>query len=320
MAKVKKESSSLSSGNVKGFLGPLSSSKKSKKNNVSKPYGEPDLFESQVALKELNSCIDEVVVKRGEKWAVIDNETGAQVGSYDDRQAAYDRQKQIKKQHDFQRKTKQEALEIIKKAFVSLLKEGSMLSYVFEQNPTNDNSVFWDKFIAQLSKETVLSDDKFKALLMNIAKNEVRLLNSAVDAVAKVLEDTKSFIVKKKNVDHDSQGNVAYHFSVHMKENNKKLDFGVKLEHGRPVIIFPDVSRQILNSLSNDESKLLRAELIHAQETALDNMDSVEKSLKKRNEYLNNLENKMDRMLNSLNPLQISMLRTLLKNKYKTLR
>jgi hypothetical protein len=211
---------------------------------------------------------------------------------------------------------KEQMMNQLKSVFMNVLKEGNMLSYVFEQNPISNDSVTWEKFISKLSKETVLSDPKFKAILQAVAKNEAKILGRSVFEIKKVLEGAGPFTVNQKGVDQDEHGEVVMNFEVAI-EGGKKIGFSVKIEHGRPLILFPQDSKHILNSLGTDEAKLLRAELMHIQETILDNMHEVVSATQKRDDYLKNLQGKLDKVVGSLGPLQVAMLKNLLKQNYK---
>jgi hypothetical protein len=115
-------------------------------------------------------------------------------------------------------------------------------------------------------------------------------------------------------------GDVALGFTVQLKENKVKLPFLVKLQNNKPLIVIPEESKMALNDMGNEESKLLRAELMHIQETELDNMEDLISVSEKRDEYLTKLGEKIDKLLDKSGPLEISMMKFLLKNKYRGVR
>jgi hypothetical protein len=204
---------------------------------------------------------------------------------------------------------------------LNFINEGSMMSYVFENTPIDDESVTWEKFVSRLSKQTVFSDPKLKKILQDMAKAEGKLLEKAVAMIDGVLKQTGKFDVSAKKVEIDpATKDVKLNFVVDMKESKQKLTFAVKLENGRPLLLFPNETKAMLNSMEGDDSKLLRAELMHSQETVLDNMEDVVTVTGRRDKYLKQLEKKVDKFLNSVTPVEISMLRYLLKNKYKGVR
>ena len=355
MPKLKKEASTTATS-IKGFSKPFGSEpkKKRKKKNFNKPYSEPELFENAVVQSVIeDEPFEEVVRKRGNNWIYYDDETGVSKGSFATREKAWEVQRrnraaaakdkprtEIERQaiglkptlartHDssvprkrVKKPGKKKAKSRVKKenlsrSFRDFISE-NMISYVFENSPVSDDSFIWEKFISKLSKETVMSDPKLKNILKNSEKAETKLLEKSVSIIKGILGSTKSFDVDQKNLERDTTtGDKKLNFVVNMKDNKKTLKFAVKVENGRPLIMFPDESRQLLNSLANDESKLLRAELMHAQETALDPLDDIININKKRDSYLKSVEGKLDKFLNGINLIEMAMLKHLLKNKYK---
>jgi hypothetical protein len=222
-------------------------------------------------------------------------------------------------------KYKAQMNELLKKVFIETiirkargLKEGTAISYVFENPPATGQSAVWEDFVSRLSKDTVMSDAKLKKILQNMAKMEVKMLGQAVSTIKDVLKATKSLEVEQKGAAKDPEtGDVALGFVVGMPENKQKLSFLVRLEGGKPLIVIPEESKMALNDMANEESKLLRAELMHIQETVLDNMEDLISIAQKRDDYLAKLSEKMGKLLDNSEPLEISMLKFLLKNKHK---
>ncbi|KKQ98806.1 MAG: hypothetical protein UT24_C0036G0004 [Candidatus Woesebacteria bacterium GW2011_GWB1_39_12] len=344
--RFKKESSVA--GNIKGFQSPIGLRifRRKKMTNPSKPYDESKNFENLVTLSALNNQdISEVVQKIGNRWVVVDDKTGARRGSYDSREKAWEKQRMLRKQAKQERKShsakkfkakkahtapkphtaphakkapkprvsKEQILRQVKDVFASVLKEASMISYVFQQPSISEESMMWERFISRLSQETVMSDPKLKLVLNSIAKTEAKVLGSAVNSIAGLLGETGAFSVDKKGVDQDENGDVVMSFDVNMNESGKRLPFAVKLENGRPLILFPEETRRTLNSMGTDESKLLRAETMHIQETVLDNMHDVVEATKNRDNYLKNMQEKITKTVDSMGPLEVALLKYLLK-------
>lgn len=331
--KRKDEASTMGGGSVKGFQANAPKMTK-KRLKASKPFDEV------VALAEsLDKEVEEVVKKKGSQWVFYDDETEVQHGAYADRETAWEAQrrqrkaKALKREKDrksdptkvqvdpksvhkrarSQAKTTKEGVEAAKK----VIRE-SFMTYMFEQAPESNSAALWEKFLERLSRETVMSDPKFKAILQKSIKAETEILKKAVEEIRKTLEATKSFKVKEKGLAQDGETKrIKNTFIVHMKDNNQDLAFSVVVENGRPLILFPDESKMAINQMANDESKLLRSELIHAQETILDEMGEVISSNDKRNKYLESLQSKVEGVLNDFNLLEIAMLKFLLKTKLK---
>jgi hypothetical protein len=203
----------------------------------------------------------------------------------------------------------------------SPITEGSMVSYVFENTPMSEESVTWESFIDKLSKQTVMSDPKLNKILHFIAKSELLCLRHAAETVKKSLEGSGHFEVAVANkIDRDQATNdFKLDFVVNMKDNNKKVKFCIKLDNNRPLLGWED-AKQTLDQLGNEESKLLRAELIHIQETTFKQTEDITSAIEKRDSYLKSMEQKFDKFLNTMGPLEMAMLKYLLKDKYKGVR
>lgn len=282
----------------------------------------------------LEACVGETVKKRGSAWVVFDDDTGVELGSYPDRKTAWEKQRQHRQQAQAKKKTQAAANKLRRKlmrkkkdkkkvsesflnTLVANLLSENMVSYVFEQSPTSEDELGWEELITRISHETLQSDPKLAALIDATHKARIKVLNKAVDSVKKTLESTKAFTVDKIKASKDAEGKIVVNFVVLMKQAKKALPFIIGIQHNKPVISFPEESKAHLNAMATDESKLLRAELLHAQETLLDNMDDIAKAASKRNRYLGDKEKQLDKMVRNMVPLEIALLKNLLKAKYK---
>jgi hypothetical protein len=147
-------------------------------------------------------------------------------------------------------------------------------------------------------------------------KAEALLLGKAVDTVANILKQAGSFDVQKKGASKDPEtGEVAVDFVVHLKDSGKKLRFSVRLENKKPLLVVPEESRDLMNNMATPDSKLLRAELMHAQETALNQMEDVAKVSAKRDKYLSTMQDKIKKVLDGFGPLEFALLKYTLKTK-----
>ena len=206
-------------------------------------------------------------------------------------------------------------------SLLNFINENSMVSYVFENNPMSEESLTWDNFINKLSKQAVMSDPKLNKILHGIAKVELNCLKKSVGLIKDTLEGSGRFVVQSGNkIDRDMATNdPKLDFFISMKDNKKKLKFAIKLDSNRPLIMWED-SKDMLDQMGNEESKLLRAELIHIQETSFKKMDDIVAAIEKRDKYLKGVEQKFDKVLNIINPLEMNMLKYLLRDKYKSIR
>ena len=140
--------------------------------------------------------------------------------------------------------------------------------------------------------------------------------------------ELKGFIKKFVNVNEKD--------ATRIRQEIEKLNLlKVKLEHIAKIIdllpetasdlakIFSDVSldenetKQILNTLGTPESKAIRAELIYTQENDLDAMDDVVNATAKRDKYFSGLEKDLDKIMTDLSPVELAVIRKLLKTKFK---
>lgn len=299
-------------------------------------FDDGNNFQNFVANTELqDDDVEEVVRKRGNSWVVYDDDSDVEKGVYPKRTDAWKRQRMIRNANKAKKKNKHKntvskpiktikkegMIKMLKENLLTLLQERSAMSYVFEQGPSSDDDTTWENFLQKLSSQAIMSDPKLKSILQNMAKSESKLLDLSVKAIADVLHKSgDGFEVEKGKLNRDDSGNVMMDFSVFMPESNIELGFAVKTENGRPLIFFPPQTKNQINTLANDESKLLRVLLMAAQETALDKMEDFSSATGKRNEYLRTIEAKLDKVLQSMSPLQMAMVRELLKVKYKSIK
>lgn len=151
-----------------------------------------------------------------------------------------------------------------------------------------------------------------------MAVAEARVLASSVMEIKKVLESSGGFLVERKSADQDPDtGDVRMPFVVTFSEGIEPLLFAVKLEGGKPNILFPEASRQVLNNMLTKESKLLRAELMHIQETVLDKFEEVLEAAQQRDIYLDSVQTRLNEMLNSLSLVETAIMKNLVRNKLK---
>lgn len=311
---------------------------------VRKKLSEAEQFEALAAYCEATGeDLEEVVRKKGDFWAIFDDKTGVEKGVYPKRSDAWKRQRDLRLQNKTKAKNKKSSkgaqpkpsvkpittpkpktkkenfLFAFKEKMSKILKEGSALSYVFEQSPMSKDSVYWENFLERLSQQTILSDPQLKGILHEMAKSEVQLLAKSVGAIKSVLEDAGIYTVNQGKVDQDPAGDLILNFDV-QAEGGKKLVFGVKVDNGRPLIQFPDDTKAQLNASSDENTKRLRAMLMFAQEDTLDNMNEVVDLTAKRDEYLQAMQEQVDEVLHGLNPVKMAMVRFLLKTKYKGLK
>lgn len=351
---INKESSIA--GNITGIQMP-GGNKQKKKNvvDVSKPYEEmdPELFENLVIESELQGkSIDEVVRKQGSLYTLFDDDTDKPIMSFKNRKAAWEKQRDYRRRKGYEKKQakskhkkekehekitkqlfagkKKKKPQKLKKEDISQMMQGALLiemvssgllkenvlEYVFENQPNTD-TLEWDSFLKGLSKDAIMSDEKLKKIIGNLMSSESKILKKSMNIVKDRLLKA-GFEIKQSKISADpTNGRIRGDFYIYLKDEKKDLPFGIRVENGRPLIFIPDETKQQLNNIQTPSAKMLRSELIHAQETALDVMDDVIKASGKRDQYFGSLEKNLDKMMNNLNSVEIAMLRKLIKTKYK---
>jgi hypothetical protein len=318
--------------------------KKKKKSNPSKPYGEEEMFEG----RELGEGVERIPGTgdpsgKGAQWTVRDPRTNTTHGSYGSRDEARKAAEQLgitvkrkpgttgggskdsqKRPPAKQRKPKKTAFEslvrnILKKRAESQIAEGSsMISYMFEQAPTTTTSL-WETVVSKLPREVVMSDEGLSEVIRAVAVAEARVLAKSVMEIKKCLEGAGPFMVERKEADQDPDtGDIRMPFVVQLGESVKdNLLFAIKLEHGKPMVLFPEDSRQALNNMLTTESKMLRAELMHVQETILDGMNDVIEAGLSRDTYLEQMQGRLQEVLGEMNLVETMLLKNLVREKLR---
>lgn len=352
MNDVRKESSAMGTGNVVGFQAP-GTEIVSRKEKSYLPYIDPEMLEQIIADAALHGRnIKEVVRKHGSLWVMFDDDTEKQIMSFRDRPTAWDKQRSYRKRRKLEkqrgRQTKKKAtahrqlvkkltsakpkrpkslkresvdrkivLENIKDVFKkALLKEGGVLSYVFE-TPENVDSTEWDQFLKGVAKETVLSDPKLKKIVSGMQTAETRILKKSSSIVKNELQKAGFQIQNMKMGLSDEDKKVRVDFDVLSRQDKDSFHFAIKIENGKALIHIPEETRMQLNSINSPSTKLLRSTLISTQEIELDQLDSLAKNTGKRDQYLSGLSDQMDKVIGNMNPLELAMIKRLIKMKYK---
>lgn len=333
---------------IKGFQMPIGAKGKKKKVNPSSPFGDEKLKE------ELEKEIEETIEKRGDKWAVVDPTTGAVRATAQSREQARQAQDNLglgvrrkqpgqsalpqrnvdihgkAKTKPKKRKTSKPSMsrphfEHLKVAMknklrahglkASQIKESSMISYMFE-SPVKES--IWESFLGKIPRKAAMSDMGLAEAIKFMAQTEARTLARSVMEIKKVLESAGSFLVERKQADQDPEtGDIRMPFTVAVSEGMDPLLFAVKLEGGKPCVLFPESSRNVLNNMLTKESKLLRAELMHVQETVLDKIEDVLEAAQKRDMYLDSVQSRLSEMVEGLNLVETAIMKNLVRNKLK---
>ena len=317
---------------------------------------DESLFEQLVidaAMKGKN--IKEVVRKKGSLFVLFDDDTNAEISAHPDREDAWEKQRGYRKRKGLEKDSKKKKKvkekehekivgqlfgkkkravpvaggiaakkEELVRMFTKILGEGALrenvLEYVFE-NPSNPNVLEWDNFLKGLSRQAIMSDEKLKKIIVGLMKSERRILQSSMKIVKDRLTKAGFEVGKSKISANPETGRLRGEFFAEMfddaKDAKEVLGFGLRIENGRPLIFIPNETKQKLNSMNTQNSKMLRSELLHIQETELDQIDDVVNATAKRDQYFAGLEKNMDKMMTAFSPVELAMARQLIKTKFR---
>src|SRR5574343_248703 len=335
MSNIKKEFSAMGvagAPQVKGFQAPLG------KKMVKREFATFEEMVMDAFLRD--EQLGEVVRKRGDSWVLFDDETDAEIVVFKNREDAWKRQRQKRKATSLKKKSKREGRKRKKlekgvfkaksaaernlqkkkkkhKKFYEAVQDvrkvlnESMIAYVFQNPPSSEDAHIWDNFISKLSRDVVLSDKGLGGILKSVADVEAETLGKAAHHVVKGLGP--KFPTTVRGINRDEQGEILVDLQSQLPESKKTVDFSIKLENSKPVVFFSSEAKQQLNSDLSPESKLLRAEVIHIQETQLGCMEEVTKKLEERNAYLKSMKDKCSGMFEKLSPLEVEVFRNILK-------
>jgi hypothetical protein len=144
-------------------------------------------------------------------------------------------------------------------------------------------------------------------------------LKDSVNALTHILKENDFEVEHKfKKSTDEEMGQVE--FNVKDTEGMAKVGpFLLVIKNGTPTIVATDGAKTSMTRLDAERGKLLKVELSSIQEDVLDMDGAVDVAINKRDEFLNKQEKKLDNFIADLSPLQISMLKNLLVNKYRKL-
>lgn len=211
--------------------------------------------------------------------------------------------------HHAPAKHRAEGIEHISEAVNRLINEA-----LFNEEETEGSR--WDERMSRLSKGAIEADKKLQGLQKNIEKKGESVIQTAFSAISKALKPRK-MTAKSSGVKKDQARQKTFlQFSVDVN-GSEVGPFYIFVENGKPKIEISAEAKAKMTKIEPENTKLLRAELITAQENALDMMDDVADAVSKRDGYLDKLESKVDGFVAGLNALEISVLKNLLVQKYR---
>ncbi len=146
-----------------------------------------------------------------------------------------------------------------------------------------------------------------------------KTIKEAVEAIQYLLKK-HDLVVKSKITKSTDEGLAMAEFSVSGKDGvGTAGPFLLNLKDGVPFITVTDTAKNSLTTLDTEQANQISDLIVSIQEDVLDMETAVEDVLKKRNEALKDQELEVDNFVADLTPLQLSILKNLLVNKYRKL-
>lgn len=206
-------------------------------------------------------------------------------------------------------KAKKESVDIsvLRTAVAALVKES------LYQEDREDSR--WSDELSRLSKTAVANDPKLQSLQKGIEKRTAAVLDAALSAVTKGV-DRKNVKIKAKGKETSKTGQQYLVFSATMG-NVVVEPLAISIEGGYPKIELSPDAKAALTKVDPSVSKLFRADLVQVQEKTLDKIDDLVSATQTRDGYLEKMESQVDAFVSQLNPLQVSILKSLLTKKYR---
>lgn len=177
----------------------------------------------------------------------------------------------------------------------------------------------WDEFFQTVPKQIILSDKTMQSLHNELKKVADKTIKEAVEAIQYLLKK-HDLVVKSKITKSTDEGLAMAEFSVSGKDGvGTAGPFLLNLKDGVPFITVTDTAKNSLTTLDTEQANQISDLIVSIQEDVLDMETAVEDVLKKRNEALKDQELEIDNFVADLTPLQLSILKNLLVNKYRKL-
>lgn len=172
----------------------------------------------------------------------------------------------------------------------------------------------WDDFISKVSNKAIAGDAGYKRLQMNIEKATQASIGQATKIIQKILGGEARVRVSKEPGRTDG-GQVYSPFNIEVDAASVGPIY-LYVDKGLPAIEMSDEAKNSLSKVSPESAKAIRAALASAQDS-LEKVSGVADAVAQRDTYLTKLEQKVDKMIAGLSPLQVSMMKQLLVKKYR---
>lgn len=185
---------------------------------------------------------------------------------------------------------------------------------VFDETPN------FDDISNKFSRQTMASDETLRGLVNNVVDAKKKALTLAIEIVEDNIDARKLSLTDiAPDTDTDPDHPIVS-FSILTRDTGDVIS-GLKMEigdNGTPVINLG--SRTIKNQVEKSKSSYSngivdKLRLIETDEFY--QIDSVQKALKKRNMYLNNVYKRVNKAISDMSFVEVSILKQILKSDYK---
>jgi len=182
-----------------------------------------------------------------------------------------------------------------------------------------ENNKKWLDFISALSAHTIHSDKKLQKLLDQFHKAQEATLKQAIDILSDKFDvpGNEYKITGSPSKDKDGIKYVAHiKFTPSSREGGAK-SFSAVVAYDNSwkpnVFIDEDDVALFVHEMDNDVAKNIRGSLIQINDRDLTSLDKVEKAYARLDKYMGTVQKKVEKIVNDLAPLDVKVLRTILK-------
>ena len=174
----------------------------------------------------------------------------------------------------------------------------------------------WDEFIGKVSQNVVKGDKSYQRIQKRLEAATEEAMAKALKIIQKQLgPEARVKAASKPGATDGGQPYIPFHIGI---EAASVGPIYLYVEKGRPAIEMSDEAKNSLVKVTPGAAKAIRAALAMSSDN-LNEVDTVSSVVGQRDQYLQALESKIDKMIASMSPLQISMLKQLLVKKYRSL-
>ena len=202
-----------------------------------------------------------------------------------------------------------------KKESVDLLRgtiRALVIEALFREESTGSK---WDDRMSGLSPKALAADNRLQKLVGNIQSVTADVLKGAFGSIKKALKGIAT--LDGGEVKYNAEGGKTYMSLTADVDGTSVGPIYVYVEHGVPKIEISDQAKATFSKIDPEKAKRLRAELVAVQEAVPKNVKHLAAAIAARDEYLTSQEDSIDEIISGLGPLGLTIMKKLLKDKYR---